>query len=448
MKRTTSRSRRLPRRRGANALRGIAIGMIAGVLAAPWAPVGAAGGVTAADPLAPPAHLPADAPGDVHRIDLAHLPVPFATPSAGNPARIVTRPRDAWPRAPAGFKVERYGSLDGPRAMRTAPNGDIFVAQSDAGVIRVLRGVKADGSAAVVAQFASGLDRPYGMAFWPPGGQPQFVYVGLPDAVIRFAYVNGDLKARGSAQQVADLPGAGGHWTRDLQFAADGATLYVAVGSASNVDESGRPGAEDGRADILALDPDGSHRRVYASGLRNPAGLALDPETGALWCAVNERDGLGDDLVPDYVTRLQQGGFYGWPWWYLGLHPDPRHAGRMPAAVPTVLVPDVLLQAHSAPLQLTFYTGRQFPARYRSQVFATAHGSWNRSVRTGYKVILVNVDRQGRASGAYEDFLTGFMLPDGAIWGRPVGITVALDGALLVSDDASDAIWRVRFVGP
>ena len=184
------------------------------------------------------------------------------------------------------------------------------------------------------------------------------------------------------------------------------------------------------------------------SGLRNPSGLALDPETGALWCVVNERDGLGDDLVPDYATHLLQGGFYGWPWWYLGTHPDPRHAGRTPGAVPKVLVPDVLLQAHSAPLQLTFYTGQQFPARYRSQVFVTAHGSWNRSVRTGYKVVLVNVDRQGRARGDYEDFLTGFVLADGTVWGRPVGITVGSDGALLVSDDASDSIWRVRFIGP
>lgn len=389
-----------------------------------------------------------DAPGDLHRVRLQDLPAPYATRPASNPARIVSRPRDAWPRVPAGFKVERYGGLEGPRVIRTAPNGDIFVAQSEAGVIRILRGVRADGSAVVVARFASGLDRPYGLAFWPPGGQPQFIYVGLPDAVVRFTYENGDLQARGGAQRIAELAGGAGHWTRDLQFSHDGGTLYVAVGSASNVAESGPPGAEDGRAEVLALDPDGTHRRVYASGLRNPSGLALDPETGALWCVVNERDGLGDDLVPDYATHLLQGGFYGWPWWYLGTHPDPRHAGRTPGAVPKVLVPDVLLQAHSAPLQLTFYTGQQFPARYRSQVFVTAHGSWNRSVRTGYKVVLVNVDRQGRARGDYEDFLTGFVLADGTVWGRPVGITVGSDGALLVSDDASDSIWRVRFIGP
>jgi len=259
------------------------------------------------------------------------------------------------------------------------------------------------------------------------------------------AYRNGDLHGRGPVELIADLPHGAGHWTRDLQFSLDGKTLFVAVGSASNVSESDSAAQETDRADILAFDPDGSHRRIYASGIRNPSGLTVDPATGSLWCIVNERDGLGDDLVPDYVTHVQQGGFYGWPWWYLGPHQDPRHPGEHPDLASSVIVPDVLLQAHSAPLQLVFYGADMFPQQYRQQVFATAHGSWNRATRAGYEVIRVATDGHGHATGEYQDFLTGFVLPDGDVWGRPVGVTVAADGSLLVSDDASNSVWRVRY---
>jgi glucose/arabinose dehydrogenase len=312
----------------------------------------------------------------------------------------------------------------------------------------VLRGINSAGSAEHIEVFAQGLVRPYGIAFYPPGADPQWLYVGDSDAVVRFAYHKGDLRAAGSPQPVAVLPQGGGHWTRDLRFASDGRTLFVAVGSASNVDDPDTSPQESERADILAFDPDGSHRRIYARGLRNPSGLAIDPATGALWCAVNERDGLGDDLVPDYVTHVQRDGFYGWPWWYLGAHQDPRHAGKHPELAAAAIVPDVLLQAHGAPLQITFYQGQQFPAEYRGHLFATEHGSWNRSMRTGYKVIRVPIDTSGRAGGAYQDFLTGFVLNDQQVWGRPVGIAEAADGSLLVSDDASNSIWRVRYPGP
>jgi len=387
-----------------------------------------------------------DAPGTDHRITLQDLPKPYSTRSAANGPRIVARPANAWPVAPAGFKITVYASgLMGPRVIRTAPNSDIFVAESDAGQISVLRGINGAGSVEHIEVFAKGLTRPYGIAFYPPGADPQWLYVGENNAVVRFAYHNGDLRAAGPPQPVATLPGGGGHWTRDLQFSSDGRTLFVAVGSASNVDDPDTSPQESERADILAFDPDGSHRRIYARGLRNPSGLAIDPRTGALWCAVNERDGLGDDLVPDYVTHVQRDGFYGWPWWYLGAHQDPRHAGKHPELSAVAIVPDVLLQPHGAPLQLTFYQGQQFPAEYRGQIFATEHGSWNRSIRTGYKVIRVSIDRNGRAGGNYQDFLTGFVVNEQQVWGRPVGIAEAADGSLLISDDASNSIWRVRY---
>ncbi|RYE94219.1 MAG: sorbosone dehydrogenase family protein, partial [Myxococcales bacterium] len=200
------------------------------------------------------------------------------------------------------------------------------------------------------------------------------------------------------------------------------------------------------RACILAFTPDGKNETLYASGIRNPVGLAIEPSTGALWTSVNERDEIGDNLVPDYITRVQEGGFYGWPWYYLGNHQDPRHAGKRPELAAKVLVPDVLVQSHSASLDLAFYTGTRFPAAYRGHVFAAEHGSWNRSRRTGYKVIHVPVEG-GKAVGHYEDFLTGFVTPEGNVWGRPVGVAVAKDGALLVTDDQSGTVWRVAYTG-
>ncbi len=388
-----------------------------------------------------------EVPGKVHRISVRDLPAPYATQSAANGPSIVARPENAWPAAPPGFKVELFASaLKGPRVIRKAPNGDLFVAESGGGRISVLRGITASGKPERTEVFAEGFKRPYGIAFYPPGADPKWLYAGDSGAVVRFAYQSGQLRAGGPPQHVADLP-EGGHWTRDLQFSKDGGTLFVAVGSASNVNDPDSSQEEAQRADILAFDPDGLHRRVYAWGIRNPSGLAIDPDSGQLWCAVNERDGLGDDLVPDYITHVQPGGFYGWPWWYLGAHQDPRHSGKHPELGRVAIVPDVLLQPHNAPLQIVFYQGHQFPPEYRGDLFATEHGSWNRSIRTGYEVIRVPIEGGRQAKGEYQDFLTGFVVDDSHVWGRPVGIAEAADGSLMVSDDASNSIWRVRYSG-
>jgi glucose/arabinose dehydrogenase len=388
-----------------------------------------------------------EVPGAVHRIAVSDLPAPYATSSAGNAPTMVARPANTWPKAPMGFKVGLYSDgLATPRVIRIAPNGDVFVAESGGGRIRAFRGLSADGKPERSEVFAENLNKPYGIAFYPPGPDPKWVYVGDTDSVMRFPYRNGDLRATGVAAPIVDLP-HGGHWTRDIVFAADGKTLFVAVGSASNVDDPDTTAGERYRADILAFDPDGSHRRVYASGIRNPSGLAVDPRTGRLWCTVNERDGLGDNLVPDYITSVRAGGFYGWPWWYMGPHQDPRHVGKHPELRQRVTAPDVLLQPHNASLQIAFYQGRQFPDEYRGDIFASEHGSWNKSVRTGYEVIRVPLHHTGKASGEYQDFLTGFVLANGQVWGRPVGVTTALDGSLLVTDDGSNSIWRISYVG-
>jgi glucose/arabinose dehydrogenase/cytochrome c5 len=399
----------------------------------------------------PPSHPFTDfryeTPGTVRKITVNDLPAPFATGSAGNAPAIVARPQGAWPRAPAGFKVGLYADgLAQPRVIRVAPNGDVFVAESRAGRIRVFRGLGADGKPERSEVFAGELSQPYGIAFYPPGPNPQWVYVGDTDAIVRFGYRSGNLHARVAAEHVADLP-SDGHWTRDLRFSPDGKTLFVAVGSASNVDDPDTTPAEKDRADILAFDPDGTNMRVYASGIRNPSGLAVNPKTGQLWCTVNERDGLGDNLVPDYITSVREGGFYGWPWWYIGAHQDPRHAGKHPELRDRAIIPDVLLQPHNASLQIAFYDGARFPQEYFGDIFAAEHGSWNKSVRVGYEVIRVPLHQTGKASGEYEDFLTGFVLPNGQVWGRPVGVTTASDGALLVTDDGSNSIWRIDYVG-
>jgi len=388
-------------------------------------------------------------PGTVRKITVKDLPKPYATQSADNGAQLVARPENAWPVAPTGFKVELYAAgLDNPRTLRTAPNGDIFLTESDPGRIRVFRGLTGDGKPEQSAIFASGLKRPYGLAFYPPGPDPQYLYVGSEREVVRFAYHAGDLKASGAPEHVAGLPGPGGHWTRAVAFSQDGKKLFVAVGSGSNVDDPDTTPREKNRADILACDPANCRLSVYASGIRNAGGgIAVNPLTGELWCSVNERDGLGDNLVPDYITHVQEGGFYGWPWWYMGGHQDPRHQGKHPELKDKVIVPDVLLQPHNASLEFAFYDGTQFPAEYKGDIFASEHGSWNKAVRVGYEVIRVPLHQQGEASGEYEDFLTGFVLPDGNVWGRPVGMTVASDGSLLVSDDGSDSIWRVSYSG-
>jgi glucose/arabinose dehydrogenase len=388
-------------------------------------------------------------PSTVRKITVKDLPEPYATKSANNGPDLVGRPNNVWPVAPAGFKVELFASgLDNPRTLRTAPNGDIFLAEVESGRIRVFRGITSDGKPEQAAIFASGLKRPYGLAFYPPGPDPQWLYVGSETELVRLPYHNGDLKASGEPQSVTALPGPGGHWTRAVEFSQDGKKMFVGVGSGSNVDDPDTTPREKNRADILVCDPANCNLSVYAYGIRNAGGgLAVNPKTGELWCSVNERDGLGDNLVPDYITHVQEGGFYGWPWWYMGGHQDPRHKGKHPELKDKVIVPDVLLQPHNASLGFTFYEGQQFPAEYKGDIFASEHGSWNKAVRVGYEVIRVPLHQKGDASGEYEDFLTGFVLPDGNVWGRPVGITVAPDGSLLVSDDGSNSIWRVSYSG-
>ena len=384
-------------------------------------------------------------PGKRYLIKPADLPKPYATESTASPPKIVARPADAWPQAPEGFKVDLLATgLENLRAIVTAPNGDLFLTESAPGRIRVVRGFTSDGKLQTNEVFATGLTLPYGIAFYPPGPNPQYVYIGNTNSVVRFPYRNGDLKARGPAATIVpSIPSGGRHWTRSLAFSNDGKKMYVAVGSNANVADDE---AETNRADVLEFNPDGSGQRIYASGIRNPSGLTVQPGTGQLWVAVNERDALGDDLVPDYVTHIVDGGFYGWPWYYTGPNQDPRFAGKHPEWKQKVLVPDVLLQSHSAPLALTFYEGKQFPSEYRGDVFVTSHGSWNRSHRTGYKVVRIFTPN-GKATGEYEDFVTGFVVDEGRVWGRPVGVTVASDGSLVFTDDGSNSIWRVSYVG-
>jgi len=387
-------------------------------------------------------------PGTTRKITLRDLPQPFATASAGNGPRVVARPEGAWPQVPAGFKVEQYAAgLDNPRIIQTAPNGDFFVAETRAGDVRVFRGITPQGKPEQVAVFASGLNQPFGIAFYPPGPNPQWVYIGNTDAIVRYPYQNGDLQARGPVQHIADVPDGEGHTTRNVQFSLDGKKMFVAVGSGSNVDDPDTTPAEKNRADVLQFNPDGSDMQVYAYGIRNCVGLAVNSKTGELWCSVNERDGLGDNLVPDYITHLQEGGFYGWPWWYMGGHQDPRLNGKHPELKDKVITPDVILNPHNASLGITFYNGKQFPAEYQGDIFAAEHGSWNRSVRVGYELIRVPLHQTGHASGEYEDFMTGFVVDNENVWGRPVAATVAPDGSLLVTDDGSNSIWRISYTG-
>ncbi len=386
-------------------------------------------------------------PGTFRKVTVDALPPPFATSSSANPPRLVPRPADAWPQAPAGFMVEMYATnLDEPREIRTAPNGDLFVAETHLGQIKIFRGRDKDGKPQQVSVFATDLNQPFGIAFYPRGSNPQYVYVGDTNAVVRFPYRNGDVKATGSVEEIIPHLPTGGHSTRDLALSLDSKRLFVAVGSGSNVDDPDRNPGEFHRANILEYTPDGKFVGVYGSGIRNPAGIGVNPTTGEVWCSTNERDSLGDNLVPDYITHVQQGGFYGWPWYYIGGHPDPRLEGKHPELKDKVIVPDVLLQPHNASLELTFYDGAQFPREYRGDLFAAEHGSWNRANRTGYEVIRVPLEN-GHASGVFEDFITGFVTPGGEAWGRPVGVTVAQDGSLYFADDGTKSIWRVSYVG-
>jgi glucose/arabinose dehydrogenase len=349
--------------------------------------------------------------------------------------------------------VGQYAAnLDNPRLIRTAPNGDVFLAESQPGRVKVLRGIDKDGKAEKVEVYATGFNLPFGIAFYPPGPTPKYLYVANTDSVVRFPYENGDLKAKGPKEVVVpNLPGGGrlrggGHWTRDLAFTLDGKKMFVSVGSVSNVDDPDENPKEYHRADILEANPNGTGLRVYAWGIRNAVGISIHPQSGELWASVNERDELGDNLPPDYITHIQENGFYGWPWYYIGGNQDPRHKGKHPELKDKVIVPDVLLQPHNASLEMVFYEGNQFPEEYRGEIFAAEHGSWNKAVRTGYEVIRVPL-KDGRATGEYQDFLTGFVTEGGDVWGRPVGVAVARDGSLLVSDDGSNSIWRVSYAG-
>jgi glucose/arabinose dehydrogenase len=405
-----------------------------------------------------------DRPGTQRLIRPQDLPAPDLAASVGNYVRIVHRTNDQKPIVPNGFQVNLFASgLAGPRLIRVAPNGDVFAAESNAGRIRVLR---PNGNEAPEASvFASGLNGPFGIAFFPSGNDPQWVYVGNTDSVVRFPYRSGDVTARGPAEVIVPHLPVGGHRTRDVVFSLDGKTMYVSVGSASNVgDQMGKLSAtelqkwqsdhplgaawgnETDRADVLAFDPQGQNRRIYATGIRNCVGMAVEPTSGTIWCSTNERDGLGDNVPTDYITRVRDGGFYGWPWYYIGANEDPRHRGERPDLKDKITVPDVLIQAHSASLEMTFYEATQFPEAYRGNIFAAEHGSWNRSKRTGYKIIRAIV-KDGVPTGAYEDFATGFVVNESEVWGRPVGVAVAKDGALLVSEDANGTIWRITYSG-
>jgi len=395
-------------------------------------------------------------------VTVQQLPEPFETPWNRAIPRIVERPVDAALSVPTGFRVNVFAEgLEGPRRLAIAPNGDVFVAESRAGRIVVLRDEDGDGVAERRETFATELERPFGMAF-----RHGFLYVGNNDAVVRFSYAPGQLRAVGGPEHLVDLPVSSdaldldtaerlgidvsrtrgfNHWTRNLIFSRDGQKMYVAVGSATNV----MPGDDARRAAVNEYDLDGSGHRVLAGGLRNPVALALHPGTGTLWTAVHERDHLGDELAPDYVTEVVDGGFYGWPYAYIGPHPEPILNGARPDLVERTRVPDVLLPAHAAPMGLTFYSGDQFPEEYRHSAFVALHGSINRLDLVGYSLVRIPF-ADGRPSGPPEDFLTGFILRDDEekeVWGRPVDVQQGSDGSLLFSDDAGNRVFRVSYGG-
>jgi len=363
------------------------------------------------------------------------LPAPFATNSAGNGPRNAKPPAGFLPTVPPGFRVNVFAAdFKYPRWLSVAPNGDIFLADTGAGEIIILRDLQHTGAAQEREVFASGMRRPFAIAF-----REDYVYVGNMNEVARFRYDPKTSNRLGEKEHLLDLP-AGGHDTRSLAFSTDGKHLFVGVGSASNIDTGENPR----RAAVTICDPDGKNARLYATGLRNPVGLALEPVTGEVWTAVNERDELGDDLPPDYFTSLKDGGFYGWPYSYIGDNVDPRVKPQKPELVARAIIPDVLLGAHVAPLQFAFYTGKQFPRSYWGGAFVAEHGSWNRATRSGYQIAFVAF-KDGKPSADPVPFLTG-LVPDASkpdVLGRPVGVTVAPDGSLLVSDDGSGVIYRV-----
>jgi len=363
------------------------------------------------------------------------LPAPFATNSAGNGPDKVKPPAGFLPTVPTGFRLTVFAAnFKRPRWLTVAPNGDIFLADTGAGEIAVLRDPQHTGGAQEREVFADGMKRPFGIAF-----REDYVYVGNMNEVVRFHYDPKTSKRLGEKEHLLDLP-SGGHDTRSLAFSADGKHLFIGVGSASNIDT----GEDPLRAAVTICDPDGKNARLYATGLRNPVGLALEPVTGEIWTTVNERDELGDNLPPDYFTSLKDGGFYGWPYSYIGNNVDPRVKPQQPDLVARAIIPDVLLGAHVAPLQFAFYTGKQFPESYRGGAFVAEHGSWNRATRSGYQIAFVAF-KNGKPSADPVPFMTG-LVPDPTgtdVSGRPVGVTIAPDGSLLVSDDGAGVVYRI-----
>jgi glucose/arabinose dehydrogenase len=411
-----------------------------------------------------------DIPGRAHKIDLAALAPPFASESVRNNPKLVAQPGNARLLVPDGFKVSTFAKdLDGPRRMLTAPNGDVFVTEMRGGRVSVLHPAADGRSAAGKDVFAAGLERPFGLAFYPNAANPSWLYVAETNRVVRFAFKLGDVKARSKPEVIVpELASPGGHATRDIVFSPDGQRMFISVGSQSNVAESmpkksaaevaqweaahglgAAWGPEENRADVLVFEVNSQRPgKVYASGIRNCVSLTLQPQTGALWCTTNERDLLGDDLVPDYSTRVREGSFFGWPWYYMGSHEDPRLRGDRPDLAGKVSVPDVPYQAHSAALGLVFYPQTHgtyaFPAEYVGDGFAMLHGSWNRGLRTGHKVVRVRM-KEGVPTGEYDDFMTGLIVDNGDAWGRPVSGAVMNDGSLLVSDDGADVIHRIWY---
>ncbi len=372
----------------------------------------------------------ADKPGMIFHVLPADLPAPYATPGVANWSETVARPANAKPEVPQGFSVSIFATgLSDPRWMTVAPNGDVFLAEAKAGKITLLRGGKA-------STFATGFDYPHGLALHDGA-----LYVGDREAVWRLAYTEGAMKPGARTRVTKDsFGGKSGHITRDIAFAPDG-TLYVAIGSANNIAEEKPP-----RASVQKITADG-RLQTFASGLRNPVGIVFYPGTDDLYVTVNERDGYGDGLVPDYLTRIAQGDFLGWPYAYIGHHPDPDFGAKRPDLVARTKTPDLLFQSHSAPLGLVFYEGTQFPASYKGDAFVALHGSWNSAAPTGYKVVRVKF-ANGRPVGGYENFATGFWqsgTTPAQVWGRPAGLAVAKDGSLLIADDEGKTVWRVAY---
>jgi glucose/arabinose dehydrogenase len=409
-----------------------------------------------------------DAPGVRRLIRAGDLP--GIGPETPNETEVVPRPAGVQPQVPKGFSVEMVTSgLAQARVIRVAPNGDLFVANSSANEVRVYRIPPGSAKPTVSRVFAAGLSQPYGIAFYPLGPNPKWIYIANSNGVVRFPYKNGDLRTTAKPERIVECIPPTHHWTRDIAFTPDGSRLLLSVGSGSNAaldmfpvprvpggvdgwNKTHQLGAawdsEEGRANIISFDPKGNDRKIFAAGIRNPSGMTIQPATGQLWAVVNERDGLGDNTPFDYATHVQEGAFYGWPWYYIGGNEDPRHKGEHPDLKDKVTIPDVLIQAHSAALQIVFYDGANFPAEYKGNAFVTLHGSWDRSRRTGYKVVRLLFDNSGKATGEYEDFMTGLVISDKQVWGRPVGVAVARDGSLFVTEDGNGTIWRISYRKP